>query len=219
MQVGVDIGLRNFSLCVLGGDEVVRWELVDIVQLSGKTHITNYKKQLRPADIHDIAEVVFPHLFPPEWLRRSVTHFGIESQPGGKYANPLCILLSHLLCSYVRRQMYRSVRRAQQRLHTVRMVGAAGKYRKDWLHLAGESVKLRDYPNRKALSVRLATVLAGVPIPTVGSSKADDLADAYLIARSFSVPGHAAAAAASNRHAARDVGEEDLRAALVVEDG
>jgi hypothetical protein len=189
--VGVDIGIRNFSLCVIKQGpnlphtfEIERWMVLDLAEYCGMP-IKDCRK-VSVDQLHTMAELAFPVLFPEDWLRTEVAQFGIESQPGGKYANPHMVLLSHLLLSYVRGVMYANPTRTQT-LHTAKLVAAVRKYNKPWLASFGIEAKKRDYRARKALSKQLCTHMLDTvckgELPD--ATKQDDYADSLLIGLSL----------------------------------
>ena len=89
--LGIDIGLVNFSFCVLRCDEedaqhVLEWQRVNLLDLCGYPEGFSCKK-LTPVDLHNIAEIALPQLFDPTSFlgRYTVQHVAIEQQPHGKY--------------------------------------------------------------------------------------------------------------------------------------
>ncbi len=209
VTLGVDIGLINFSYCVLrcaqnneeeeevGEDQmedekdeekkwsVREWKLVNLLDLAGFEPGFSCNK-VTPVDLHNIADFVLPALFSLEFLQNhQVQHVAIEQQPHGKYANTRMIALSHLVFSFFRRILIGGGE--QSPLITVAMVSAGCKYQKVFLEKYGLT-KQTKYSARKSLGVDMAERLCGeMDISAEAMSiatKNDDLADSFLLAYS-----------------------------------
>jgi hypothetical protein len=178
MVLGIDIGLVNFSYCFLSmkGRGVRAWDTVNLLSLCG---MSIQCSKVTPADLHSIAEVVFPSIFGD---LSGVRHVAIEQQPHGKYANTKMIVLSHLTLAYFRRL----ARDPASPVVTARMVPPGQKYNQGFLASTGLPVKKRKYADRKLLGVQLAHAIGprlGVDMSRMDCShKKDDLADSFLLA-------------------------------------
>ena len=185
--MGIDIGLRHLSFCVLRGDRKSSrllsscWRTVSLLKLLGLPDDFSCKK-INPGDLHDIASLVLPKLFSTAFLdRHRVGHIAIEMQPHGKYANTRMIVLSHLLLAYFRGLIFRG-REGPSHLQTAGLVSASAKYPADLLKTYGLS-KQRNYAKRKAVGVTLMRKLCGFGAQALFPiAKADDYADSFLLA-------------------------------------
>jgi hypothetical protein len=186
--MGIDIGLRHLSFCVLRGERKSPllssscWRTVSLLELLGLPKDFSCKK-INPGDLHDIGSLVLPKLFSEAFLERhGVGHIAIEMQPHGKYANTRMIVLSHLLLAYFRGLILRSDGGGPRRLQTAGLVSASSKYPPDLLKTYGLS-KQRNYAKRKALGVTLMRRLCGFGAQALFPiAKADDYADSFLLA-------------------------------------
>lgn len=182
--LGIDIGIRNLSYCVVRSDEgkefcIEIWQNVDLLQ---DTPFASLKK-VSSASVHALAYALLPTIFPPQHIRQTVGHVCIEQQPAGKYGNPKLVLMQHLVYDYFMR-----LARVDSTLLGVTFTSAGRKYNTSWL-TEFEECRQSDYGKRKKLSVRLAlglirtravTNASGHVFP--GNSKADDFADSFLLA-------------------------------------
>lgn len=169
--LGIDIGLRNFSYCIVfdsnGGIEVDKWATVDVLKMC---NIQKPCTNVKITQLHDIAEHCLPKLFPSPCLFDSVQ---IENQPCGRFSNKLMIVFSHLIYSYFRRHCAK---------HKIHLQSPTLKYNKEWLARFGLS-KQRGYHARKRLSIQLMECFCKkfhITIPSL--TKLDDAADALLLA-------------------------------------
>lgn len=186
--VGIDIGIRNLSLCELvqcpgsGVLEIRRWELVDMLEGTQ----WESARTVTAGAIHAMMEFQLSRLFPDKYCRSHVHHVCIEAQPLGKFTNNRTQLVSHLIYEHFRRHL-RDVR-VGETLQSVTFTQPGRKYSDAWLGRYGLK-KGKKHADRKLLSVQLCTGLLrdeGVQNATsvthVGARKADDLADAFLLA-------------------------------------
>ena len=184
--LGIDVGIRNLSFCVLQKSKegqfcIVDWQLIDVLQLCG---LDGSCDDLTSNEIHDIARHALPLIFPTNFIQRyQIAHVGIEQQPHGKYGNQKIILFSHLLFEYFRSSLLNQHR--GDTLQTVAFTGAAKKYDKQWLAMFKLS-KPTTYIERKQTSVRLCKLFCAKfqlsELPKATLAKQDDLADAFLLA-------------------------------------
>jgi len=186
--LGIDIGIINFSFCVLQQNQdqkqkILEWKRVNLLDLCGFENGFSCKK-VTPIDLHNISDFVFPKLFSMEFMKKyTVNHIAIEQQPHGKFGQIKMIMLSHLLFSYFRRLVFN----LQWPLLTVSMMSASQKYQKKFL-TKYELTKQKRYNNRKALGVELAEKIGADLLLDMNEmtklEKADDMADSFLIAYS-----------------------------------
>lgn len=184
--LGIDIGIRNLSYCILQKDmagrfQIIEWQLVDVLQVCGQSERSC--DTLTSAEIHDLARFALPLIFPTDRLKQhNIAHVLIEQQPHGKYGNQKIILFSHLIFEYFRSQLLDQ--RIGDTLETVVFTGAAKKYDSQWLHRYNLS-RPTNYAQRKQTSVQLCdifcTELQLTHLPA-NNTKKDDLADAFLLA-------------------------------------
>lgn len=183
--LGIDVGIRNLSFCVLQKDSaghfhIIDWQLIDVLQVCG---IDSSCDQLTSNEIHDIASYALPLIFPIDFIQKNlIAHVSIEQQPHGKYGNQKIILFSHLLFEYFRNPLFNQ--KKGDLLQTVAFTGAAKKYDRRWLSLHNLP-KPKTYTQRKQTSVQLCQLfcaqlkLQELPFTR---DKQDDLADAFLLA-------------------------------------
>lgn len=187
--VGVDIGIRNFSFCVLREDgktlRVLEWRNVDLrASCPGLSGLSC--KKLTPADLHDVAQCgLFRDLLSEDFVRRHrVQHVAIEQQPQGKYGNMRMILLSHLLLGHFLRMLRRLAPEEGFPLKTAALVSASTKYPK-WLLDRHGWAKQKNYEKRKRLGVSTARLLCrnhNIEWNQEAKKKEDDYADSFLLA-------------------------------------
>lgn len=185
--LGIDIGIRNLSFCVLrreldGTYTIPVWELVSVMDMCGMGN-ESFKK-LTSGQIHDMAHFVIPKLFPLDFIHKhTVAHVSIEQQPHGKYGNPKIVLFSHLLFEYFQSNLWAITRHSS--LETVSFTGASQKYLRKWLTQYNLEPG-RTYAQRKHLSIVLCInwcCQLGIPTTQLDEhKKSDDLADAFLLA-------------------------------------
>ena len=186
--LGIDIGLVNFSYCVLRKkidktQEILEWKRINLLDMCGFESGFSCKK-VTPIDLHNISDFVFPKLFSKEFIEKyDVTHVAIEQQPHGKFCQIKMITLSHLLFSYFRRIVFQ----LQLPLTTVKMMAASQKYQQQFLEKYKLS-KQKRYNNRKALGVEITERLAADLLLDITEmtklEKPDDMADSFLLAYS-----------------------------------
>lgn len=185
--LGIDIGIVNFSFCVLridqdGRQTVKRWERVNLLNMCMFPKTFSCKK-IKPVDIHTIAETVLPKLFDAvDFIQaHEIHHVAIEQQPHGKYANTRMISFSHLVFAYFRRLVCRGV------ITTVRFMSASQKYQRKFLDQTGLR-RAKGYKNRKDLGVCIVRFFCdkfGIALECFETEgKKDDLADSFLLAYS-----------------------------------
>ena len=191
--LAIDIGIRNLSTCELVYDEkqkdfplqVTRWQLHDFLEYI--PHLKSVKK-LTANDYYFLAEHFFQVLYNRGYIRSTIHHVVIETQPAGRHLNMKMHLLSHYLYENLVRLRNSSV--FGDRLLSVGFVSGHCKYYKPWLQKFGES-KQANYGKRKQLSVRLCTNWCLIyNLTTLWNSlqhtkKQDDLADSFLLALYF----------------------------------
>lgn len=195
VTLGIDIGFVNFSFCVLEqGDQggqghmILAWENLNILALAGFEPGFSCSK-LTPTDIHNIAELLTAVHFGCRFLAlHKIQHVAIEQQPHGKYGNMKMITLSHLLHSYFRRRILDTPPHEDCFLQTSTLMAASQKYQASFLNRFGLE-KQKVYKNRKALGVRLMTLLLeelkiSVVVGPLDKKKQDDFADSFLLAYS-----------------------------------
>lgn len=187
--LGIDVGIRNLSYCILykSGETYTLgpWELVDVMDRCGLGGMSC--KKLTSGQIHTIAAFVLPLTFPPEFIQQhKIAHVSIEQQPHGKYGNQSIILFSHLLYDYFRSLIW-GVKWGSV-IQTVNFTGAGQKYQKAWMELYNLEGSSK-YSNRKKNSILLCeNLLADLDVQgnkgpfRENPRKADDLADAFLLA-------------------------------------
>lgn len=184
--LGIDIGLRNFSYCILEHqhDLCVRdWKLVDIIQLCGLPKKSCNKLTL--TDIHSIANYSFEIIFPLTFLvNNKIAHISIEQQPHGKFGNQKMIIFSHLLYSYLQKFIQKV--NIGDTLQTVEFTAASKKYKKVVLEKYNLQTSTK-YQVRKENSVTLCDKILedlkiSVNCELQEQCKRDDLADAFLLA-------------------------------------
>jgi hypothetical protein len=185
-HLGIDIGLRNFSYCVIrttaGGVDVVDvvdWQLVDLMEMCGFAKGFSCNR-ITSKDLHDIGDFVFPLIFSCDYMNKhGVNHIAIEQQPHGRLSNPKMIALTHILYSYMR-SLFTNLKCGSP-LRTVVLMAASQKYNTPLLARFGFS-KQKDYKERKLLSVKLVQAILGTVDFPHGVTKVDDLADSFLLA-------------------------------------
>jgi len=100
--LGIDIGIRNFSMCILrrtpsNSFQILDWDNINL--LRWLPHRTTCNK-VTMSDIHLLMNTVIPEIWQTRCQPHQVQHIAIEQQPQGKYANTKMIILSHLLVHY-----------------------------------------------------------------------------------------------------------------------
>lgn len=182
MFVGIDVGMRNFSYCVVSSDRrVVKWQVLDLVDRFGGRIV----KDINLASIALSVQLLCEELFPEPWVRRNVRAVGIEQQPSGRASNVKMVIMSLELRRYFETILYSST--FGDTLAMVDLVAPSLKYCSAWLNRFGET-KERKYADRKQLGERLAQKLMSEDfpldqIPTLRKGqKFDDLADSFLLA-------------------------------------
>lgn len=181
--LGIDIGIRNLSYCQIRISEktktIERWGLVSILD-----NDDDNVKDLCSSDIHNLCAYKLPQFFTD--TSTVVTHVCIEQQPGGKYANPKPMLVSHLVYHFFHAKLMNIKR--NDKLQSVQFVAPSRKYQPSWLKSFNEQ-KQSKYACRKQLSVRLCANLinkdsvdnsSGITLEMY--KKSDDLADSFLLA-------------------------------------
>jgi hypothetical protein len=186
--LGIDVGLRNLSLCVLqkNNDQysILDWRLVDVRQLCGLKQVSC--KKLTSAQIHNIAHFVLPRIFPKDYMKKhAIAHVSIEQQPMGRMTNQRMVLFSQLLFHYFRTFIW-NVEWGDY-IQTVRLTSAGQKYQKSWMTTYGLQTS-KKYKIRKENSIILCERLCsdlhvqGDKSIFDDDTKKDDLADAFLLA-------------------------------------
>jgi hypothetical protein len=181
--LGIDVGIRNLSFCILQLEPsaILKWELIDVLELCGLPDLSCTK--LTSSQMHDIARYALPRIFPVQLIQSNqISHVSIEQQPHGKYGNQKIILFSHLIYDYFRQYLFNQV--YGDTMETVVFTGAAKKYDKLWFVKYGLP-KPKNYADRKSTSTQLCHLLCDemqLPRMPTGHCKEDDLADAFLLA-------------------------------------
>jgi hypothetical protein len=184
--LGIDIGIRNLSSCLIkkqktGTWTIVQWKLIDMLDFCNNRFRSC--NDMHSIDVHSLSEHLLPKLFP---LNKFPTYVCIEQQPHGKYGNQKLVLLSHLIYSYFRQVLINA--KFGQNLLAVKFVSPNSKYCNPWLQKYGH-VKGKTYVARKKLSVALFKNLvhehkvcneSGISFDD--HNKKDDLADSFLLA-------------------------------------
>lgn len=183
--LGIDIGLVNFSYCVVrekdGCITIPDWKVINLLDMMG--FVAGFPcAKVTPVDLHNIVDFVLPTIFGVDFFQSyNVQHVAIEQQPHGKYGHIRMIALSHLIFSHFRRMVFG----ATNSVLSVVMVSAACKYQKAFLDKFGFE-KQKQYNRRKNLGVDIAMGLCKeLAIPTTlieDAPKKDDLADSFLLA-------------------------------------
>jgi hypothetical protein len=187
--MGIDIGIRNLSFCVLAEEHkgqrltTSSWKTVDLLaSLPGAEGLSCNK--VTPLDLHEITHYVFGEIFSDDFIRKNgVQHIVIEQQPHGKYANVKMIVLSHLLLDHFRRMVYRRAAESDFPLKTAGFVSAATKY-PNWFLRKNGWKKQKKYDKRKRLGIVIAETLCRWHDLhwEMEHKKKDDYADSFLLA-------------------------------------
>lgn len=175
LYLGIDIGIRNMSFCVLGldengGVEIKRWELVDLLQ-GERIKSANKVPLVR---VHSLLAKFLATHFPTEETRHTIHTVAIELQPQGRMTNTRMQIMSHLMLWHFRGMMGQG-----DTLKDVRFVDPKLKYSKGLMEENGITAK-KGYAGRKANSIALCRALTTMPNPS--GRKLDDLADSFLLA-------------------------------------
>uniref|UniRef100_A0A6C0BQA7 Mitochondrial resolvase Ydc2 catalytic domain-containing protein n=1 Tax=viral metagenome TaxID=1070528 RepID=A0A6C0BQA7_9ZZZZ len=184
LWLGIDIGVRNLSYCVLRKSQdglfIDAWQNLDLV-----TDHTDYQKfeQMNVMEMHALTDLVIPSLFPRSGC--PYHHIVIEQQPYGQRGGSQKLgLFSHLIYRYFY-NWFKNLG-TDEKLISVRIQPAQSKYCKTWLDQYNFT-KQKKYRNRKALSVALCQNLlrdhkVQELVERPGGNKQDDLADSFLLA-------------------------------------
>ena len=182
--MGIDIGIRNLSICVLEETKqsitIIKWLNIDIIE--NIPHCTK-ASHLHTSDFTYIIRILGNLGITQTYVQKTIFAIGIEQQPFSKRGNSLkCQLIAHFL--YHLFCNWRKTSTHTDRLSIVRLIAGQAKYCDHFLHICHEN-KAKSYKQRKQLSIRLCRLLqqhhniaTSIPI----SSKQDDYADAFLLA-------------------------------------
>lgn len=192
--LGIDVGLRQLSYCLLdendGALKIVRWQLEDLLERGGFNKIGNITKD----DLHDLGQFVFPLLFGNLPLQ---THVGIERQPRFRrhqFQNEKMLLFADLIWDFFREKMWSGA----GHVVSVQFIDPRKKYGSGWLELCGDGLPVPketkgkrklptfSYAQRKRVSVMICRALGRQFSWDLGileeQRKKDDLADGLLMA-------------------------------------
>lgn len=163
MFLGIDVGLRNLSYCLLTGKgRLACWSVVDLLEwCPGHQTTPDALAMVLPALFKDFVDL----------------HVGIESQP--RWNRPMW-LLSHIVFRYFRARLW------HHGVRSVRFLRAHRKYNAKWLAMCSLPPDNFCYTQRKCHSVQICRALAakyGIPLDRFEKAcKKDDLADSLLMA-------------------------------------
>ena len=181
IYLGIDVGIRNFSYCLLqrqaGVIRILEWRNIDLLTMLPMKRWC----QIKNGHVRDVARHTMKVLFPPKKVCRTINYVVIESQP----KNGKMQLFSRFILDYFQRLREQGTH--QDVLLGCTFLSAKTKYNKDWVP---DQKTKRSYPQRKALSCRLCQRLLQehqVQYDTNlflsgGGAKKDDLADSFLLA-------------------------------------
>lgn len=192
--LGVDIGVWTFSYCILEGDAVTDWRVMSIPAVAGFPRARERVKfeDITQAMLIEIAYDAMKQLFPPDRVRHDFDMIAIESQPRKRGKATKMAEFGMAIFRYFH-EAAQHEDACCWRFPIVRLIQAKAKFAPaDFLGLATEGTpKGTPYPKRKAYAVKLVTRLLtekGIACPDelrerfLGARKADDLADALLMA-------------------------------------
>lgn len=184
--LAIDIGLVNFSFCVLRYDDaidkykVLEWKLMNILKEYGIGHVSS--KKIIPSDLQNIVLHLFTKMFSKQRVQDlKINHIVIESQPRGRCSNTKMVIFAELILKHFLLMLHKQYKFGNC-LQTASMLSAAQKYRPEVLQKYGYT-KQRKYKDRKLLSVQLMEkLLVEFGLESAPKSKkTDDYADSFLL--------------------------------------
>ena len=196
--LAIDVGVWTFTHCICDGNHVTEWETVSLLDVAGFPGARGRVsfKELTQSMLIDIAHRALNRMFPALRVCHEFDLVAIESQPrkrSGKATKMVEVGMA------IYRYFYEIVAPHRRqcgcwRFPRVMLMGAASKFdRGDFFGVAGEGIpKGTEYAARKKYAERFAAALLAEEGRLVcsdalrqtfaGAKKADDMADALLLA-------------------------------------